>query len=748
MPSGHSQESGNEWAGGGFDPALARYRTQTVLTASVVDLLHLSHAPWRVAEYREAMLRGERFPPISVVRLGRRLLIADGHKRFSAYAALGNRTIVVEMWPWRRWLADQGRQLVHKLSQLLSIMIGSLHDPRARRAAVRLFHDTVGHWRRIAHSLPCSRWRLQTAAPATPPGSALLVRLLRECARYPTRVALAVGSLLLLAGARLALTWMAKLWAEGPLVRTGAAGAEGLLAAALALTGLMAAAVMLSRYQLASINQRMMERLRAAMQHRVLELEVGMLRRQHAGEIGSRVFNDVGALSGFAGDILKRLVGEGAVLVGALAMMFYLEWRLALAAVLMVPVVALLLGRFGALVRARSALAQRRLGGLSAALNEQLHGLTTIKGYQAEAYERTRFARHNAGYRAQVLRSERWSAGLLALVFLITGGGLVGAVWYGTQLVRGGVVSPGALLAFCLYAAQAIEPLRRLGDLQGMLQRALAAAARVYELIDSPAVEPRGGAILPKPVRGTLCCERLCFSYRAGEPVLEQLDFSVANNQPLALVSATGGGKSTLARLLVRFYQPDSGRVLLDGVDIRALDLVELRRAICVVEQDPFLFSGPLIDNLLYGAWDAPRSAIDRAVEWAGLEPLLRALPQGLFGSLAEAGKDLSGGQKQRIALARAILREPAVLVLDEATSAIDSEGEAQIFARMADWLAQRTVLVIAHRLSTVSRFARVVVLAGGRVAGDGNVIELQRSCPAFSRLFAEQMQPLITISG
>jgi ATP-binding cassette subfamily B protein len=226
---------------------------------------------------------------------------------------------------------------------------------------------------------------------------------------------------------------------------------------------------------------------------------------------------------------------------------------------------------------------------------------------------------------------------------------------------------------------------------------------------------------------------------------LEDLNFSIAPKETVAVVAASGGGKSTLAKLLLRFWDADTGRVLLDGTDLKDVSLSQLRRAICVVEQETFVFSGSLRDNIRYGSWEAPAETIERAADLACLEPLVASMPGGLDASLEEGGQDLSGGQKQRIALARAIVRDPAVLVLDEATSAIDSDTEREIFERMAGWLSMRTVLVMAHRLSTVSRFDRIVMMAEGKVAGDGSVSRLVGDCPPFQRLFYEQLDPLKT---
>ncbi len=566
-------------------------------------------------------------------------------------------------------------------------------------------------------------------------------RLVRDCLQFPGRLLAIFISLLGLGVVQLYLTWLVKLWTEQAVGGADPAVLRGLMARATATTAAAVVAVFASRYLLNSVNQRMVERHREAINRRVLRMAVLAVRERRSGEWLSRVFNDTGALSGFVRDILKRLVGEGIVLIGSIAMMFYLRWQLAAIACLLVPVVALLLTRLGERIRSRGAVAQSAVGDLSALLNEQLQGLTTIKDFQTEAFEHRRFAGQNAAYRRAVMRSEWWTAMLMTVVWLITGLGLLGIIWYGTRYAMAGRLTAGGLFAFCLYAVQTVEPLRRLAEVQGMLQRALAAAERVYEVIDAPEVEEEGLSRLPAPVRGEVRLEGVGFWYRENEPVLDGLDLRISARETLAVVAASGHGKSSLASLLVRFADPQRGRILLDGIDLRAVRLADVRQAVCVVEQNPFIFSGPVIDNIRYGSWQATRGAIDTAVALAGLGPLVTSL--GLDAPLEEGGRDLSGGQKQRIALARAIVRDPAVLVLDEATSALDSDSEAQIFAQIEPWLRQRTVIVMAHRLATISRFGRVVVLQAGRIVGDGSVGALQQRCAPFRQLFAEQLAPL-----
>jgi len=570
----------------------------------------------------------------------------------------------------------------------------------------------------------------------------IFLRLVGECRAYPVRIAVILLSLAALAGAQFYLTWLVRLGVE-PLTRGDSATVANLWRQGAVTAALLIAALFTSRYLLSSVNQSLVQRLRDRAQRQLLVIEVAALREFRSGELVSRIFNDAGVLAGFVRDVLKRLVGETLIVVGGLALMFYLHWRLALATCVVAPIVAVLLNELGGIIRRRGSAAQREIGRLTAILNEQLRGVTTVKGYQAEGFERDRFSAQNAAYRTQVMRGEQWAAVLVAAVSVVGGTALFGIIWYGSQQVIQRHLTPGELLAFCLYAAQTIEPLRRLSEVHGMLQGALAAAARVYEVIDFPRVEEQGRTAISLPVRGALRFEEVRFRYRADEPVLAGVTLSVAPMETVGLVAASGGGKSTIANLLMRFFDPDQGRILLDGVDLRALRLADLRRAVGVVEQDPFIFSGALIDNILYGSWHASTAAITAAVSLAGLEPLVSSLPGGLHAVLREAGQDLSGGQKQRIALARAVVRDPAVLVLDEATSALDSDSERQIFVQLQDWLRRRTVLVMAHRLATIRRFERVIVLEGGRVVGDGSVSRLLSGCPAFERLFAEQIVPL-----
>ncbi len=735
-----------------FDRSRANFSTIIVPITDVIDLLNQTHRPHRVAEFRIAMDNGSRFPPLSVIRIGHGFILTDGHKRLAACKQRGMSHVIVELWTVGKWLADLRSQTVRKTSQMIKLARDSPSDRESRKAGIRLFWDIVGHWRRIFTSLlvllrgedrTTEKKSGPSATSTSDSSDSIFWRLVQECRQFPGHLILITVSLGGLGTAQLYLTWLAKLWSEGPLANGDQRMMHILLHRAVMASGLLVVSLFASRYFLRSINQLLVQRLRDRAQNRLLEVELASVREFASGDMISRMFNDAGMITNFVREILRRAIGESIVVVGALAMAFYLNWRLALILSIVGPLVASMLSLWGRLIRRQSERAQNELGTLSAMVSEQLSGLSTIKGFETESYEHTRFVAQDSRYRFHMLRAESWMALMMSSVWLVTCVGLLGVAWYGTQEVFSHIVTRGALLAFCLYAIQTIEPLRRLSEVQGLLQRALAAAGRVFQIIDLPRPEKSGSLSLSRPARGEVRFEEIHFRYNPEREVLSNFSLTIAPQETIALVSSSGGGKSTIGNLMLRLIDPQSGRILLDGIPACELKLDELRQAVCVVEQEPFIFSGTLADNISYGSFDASREQIEIAAALSALDDFIESLPLGIDTLLTEEGRNLSGGQKQRIALARAIVRDPAVLVLDEATSALDGETEQTVFDRLQPWLARRTVLVMSHRLATVSRFRRIVILQDGCIVGNGNALELLAGCSAFENLFGEQVAPL-----
>ena len=569
-----------------------------------------------------------------------------------------------------------------------------------------------------------------------------LRRLLLDCHAYRPYLLIAAISVAVLGVSQLAVTWLVKRWIEGPLASGSREDLLWLLAEGVLLIVVGAAAVFVARVAIAGANQRLVEDLRNQALARWLTVHPATASRIPTGDLLARLLNDAGALATVLGTVIRRLCREAVVVVGAIVLLFVIDWRLATAVSVVAPVATWWLARLGRAIRSRGARAQEALGDLGALANEQVHGISTIKLFGGEAHEVSRFATRSAVVRREWIRAESLQGGLAAGMFIVTGAALAALLWFGTFRIRAGGLPDGALVAFLLYAGQVVEPVRRLSDAHALLQGLLASAARVYELIDWPGVEVTTG-VGPAPTRveGAVTYDRVGFTYEGRPPVLRDVSLHVEPGGRAAIVGGTGAGKTTLARLLVRLLDCSSGRVCLDRRPVETWPLHALRRHVCLVEQEPFLFSGTIADNVRYGSWHADDGQVEQALRLVGLWPLVSALPLRIGTPLSETGRQLSGGERQRLALARAIVRDPVVVILDEATSAIDSDTESGLFDALEPWLAGRTVLCIAHRLSTVRRFSRAIVLQDGAVVCDGPPRVLWDTCSTFIQLFGEQEQ-------
>jgi ATP-binding cassette subfamily B protein len=535
----------------------------------------------------------------------------------------------------------------------------------------------------------------------------LLLRLIGDARSARGLLSAAALAIALLGAAQLYLTWLVKRLVEGPMRTGDAAALRQLALEGLAVVLVAAVALAVSRYAVAAANQRLVEQLRHRAAARLLTLPVPSARAFASGDLMARLLADAALLSNFLGTVVRRALREVIVAGGAFALLFVLEWKLALAGCLIVPAAAFLISRYGRRIRRASAGVQGDLGRLGALLSEQIAGLTTVKGLRAEAYELARFDAGNAMVRRRALVSERHGAILNGVVFALTGVALVAIVLWGSTLIAGQAVNEAVILVFGLYAAQTVEPIRRLSDLHAMMQTSLASAARLYEIIDAEPEPPGGALALPAAAARSIELADVWFEYGADRPVLSGLSCHIAAGEQVALVGPSGAGKSTLGALLVGFRHPDRGEIRVDGVPQASLSIATIRSAIVLAEQDPFLFSGTLRDNICYAIDRPDDSAVTDAVRMAGLERFVSGLPRGLDTTVAEAGRQLSGGERQRLAI--------------------------------APWLARRTVIAISHRLSTVARFPRILVLSNGRVASDGPLDAALRAGSVGAELFGDQ---------
>ena len=513
---------------------------------------------------------------------------------------------------------------------------------------------------------------------------------------------------------------------------TGLAAVAGLYAGTLAvLYGLR----MLEEYLMALTGQRVIHDLRSALFRHLLRLEAAFFDRTPVGRLMTRVLSDVDAVSEAFTSGLFAIVADVVTVVGVVVMMLWLDWRLALVTYAIVPVLFGVAAYFR--LRARDAYREvrRRLARLNAFLQESLQGMAVTQLFAREAHERRHFERLNQEYRRALFGSTVYEASLYATVEALGSVALALLVWYGGGRILEGALTFGVLVAFIQYTNRFFLPIRDLGAKYTVMQAAMASAERIFGLLDRPAGIV--GAASPRtPAGGTgrASFEGVWFAYEDERWVLADCSFTVAPGEHVALVGTTGEGKSTCARLLNRTWDVARGRVLIDGVDAREWDLLRLRRHVGVIFQDPVLFTGTVEANLSLDG-DLGRAALERALQTANAAALVDRLPGGLATPLVERAANLSYGERQLLAIARALVYNPAILVLDEATSSVDPESERMIREAMARLMAGRTTITIAHRLSTIQTADRILVLHRGRIHEEGTHATLLRRGGLYARL-------------
>ncbi|QBR71760.1 ABC transporter [Beijerinckiaceae bacterium] len=585
----------------------------------------------------------------------------------------------------------------------------------------------------------------QTLEAKQKPSPRALLQLIPYVLRYKPRIAGALLAVTLAAAATLAVPLAIRRMIDFGFD----AGSAGLINTY--FLGLIAVAAVLALasgsrfYFVTTLGERVVADLRTDVFRHLCRLDAEFYDTAQTGELLSRLTADTTQMKSAFGATAALALRNFFLFAGAIGLMVYTSPKLSAAVLIAIPIIVLPLVASGRLVRKRSRTAQDTLAEASSYAAESLGAVRVMQAFGAEPATGRRFgAAVEEAYRAARNASAARARLTIVVIFLVVAS-IVGVLWFGAQDVLAGRMTGGLLSQFVLYAILAASALSELSQVWGEVSAAGGAAGRLAEILalQPKIVAPVPAAALPVPARGEIAFENVDFAYesRPGDPALHNLSFKIAAGETVAIVGPSGAGKTTLFQLLSRFYDPTAGRILLDGVDIKTVDPVELRRRIKSVPQDAVIFAASIADNIRYGAPEASDEAVRHAAKRAAADEFIQALPEGYETRAGERGVTLSGGQRQRIAIARAILQEAPVLLLDEATSALDSENEVMVQAALEKVMSERTTLVIAHRLATVLEADRILVLDNGRLIEEGTHQTLVAKDGLYARLAKLQFE-------
>jgi ABC-type multidrug transport system fused ATPase/permease subunit len=563
-----------------------------------------------------------------------------------------------------------------------------------------------------------------------------LLELLRP---YRARVLVMLVSLVLATAAALAPAPLAKLAIDDGIVAGDLWTLNLVVAAFVASALVLWATSALQTYLVGWVGQRALQDLRIRLFAHLQTLSIGFHSRRRAGVLVSRLTNDVQALDQLVSDGVVTLFQSTLTLIGTVAILLWLDAGLAALTFLVLPLllVASLAYRLASADAYR--ITREKIAWITSYLQETLSGVRLVRAFGQEPRHRERFAELNQDNRVANLRTVHLNAAYFPAVELLSAIATFGILLYGGYQAIEGDVTIGVLVAFVAALNNFFDPIQSLSQLYTTYQAGMAALDKIFELLDEePELVDRRGAVPLGRIEGRLGFEGVSFRYGDGAWALRDVDLDVPAGQTVALVGATGAGKSTLAKLVARFYDPTEGRVTIDGHDLRDVRASSLRSQLGVVPQEGFLFSGTIADNIAFGRPDASEEEIAAAARAVGADEFVARLENGYDTEVGERGSQLSAGQRQLIAFARALIADPRLLILDEATSNVDIHSEARIEAALRRLLAGRTAIVIAHRLSTIRRAGRIVVLDGGRVVEQGSHEELLEAHGAYWKLYRD----------
>ena len=501
-------------------------------------------------------------------------------------------------------------------------------------------------------------------------------------------------------------------------------------------------------YLMAYVGNRVVADIRQELFQQLMRMPIGFHDSNTSGRLVSRIVNDVGLMANAASSVIKDMFQNALTFLAMVGVILYQDWKLAGISLVVIPLAGLTMVRVGKRLKKLAASGQAQMGDMSSTLQETFAGIRVVKAFGREDAEAGRFQARNQAFLATTLKTNQvWSIGHshMEVIGVIS---IAVIIWYGGYLVINGTMTPGAFFSFMAAMLLAYTPVRKLSGANNLIQQALAAAERVFDVLDMKTEQAQTQGMVPLAgIHRAIEFQGVSLRYEGQKiPALTKVDLTITPGEVIALVGSSGSGKTTLVSLLPRFYEPTTGRILIDGVSLDSYELQSLRAHIGIVSQEIVLFDDTIRNNIAFGRTGASQAEVEQAAKLAYAHDFILRIPDGYDALIGERGLKLSGGERQRLAIARALLRDPPLLILDEATSALDTESERIVQLALANLMKNRTTLVIAHRLSTIQNADRIVVLNRGTVVEIGSHEDLLRQGGVYRRLHDMQFQDVTSV--